>query len=164
MSVFTNPRIAPSWIAASAIGAIGLGALLSLDRVLTAAREASNSQIASVRANTCRLLNPPDKVTLGAYYFQPAGVGQGGQLLSEGEYICDAFGSTARIERGGYAQFIVTGDATEMNKTLMERVENDANPDRNPNLRVRRDVSRGIYQPPPKDEPATNPLFPTTTP
>ncbi|MBD2093531.1 hypothetical protein H6F67_27225 [Microcoleus sp. FACHB-1515] len=161
MSVFTNPKIAPSWIAASAIGVIGLGALLSLDRLITSASEAGNSQIASVRANTCRLLNPPDKVILGGYYFQPAGEGQGGQLLSEGEYICDAFGSTARIERGGYAQFIVTGSTTELNKTLMQRVEDEANPDRNPNLRVRRDVSRGIYQPPPKDEPTANPLFPT---
>jgi hypothetical protein len=157
MDVFTNPRIAPSWITAAAIGAIGLGALLSLDRLRTAAYEATNSQIASVRANSCRLLNPPDKVVLGAYYYQPSE--QGGQLLTEGEYVCDAFGSSARIERGGYAQFIVPGDATEMNKTLMQRIEDEANPDHNPNLRVRRDVSRGVYQPPPESTPSANPLF-----
>jgi hypothetical protein len=159
VSAFTNPRIAPAWTAATAIGVIGLGALLSLDRLITSASEAGNSQIASVRANTCRLLNPPDKVVLGAYYFQPQSSEQGGQLLTEGEYICDAFGSSARIERGGYAQFVVTGDATELNKTLMERIEDEANPDHNPNLRVRRDVSRGVYQPPPESTPSANPLF-----
>lgn len=160
MSVFTNPRIAPSWIAAAAIAGVGVGAVLSLDRLQTAGYEATNNQIASVRANSCRVLNAPDKIQLGRYYLQPT-EGTQGVLLSEGTYICDVWGNTARIERGGYAQLVKTGDATEINKTLIDRMKDTANPDSNPNLRIRRDISRGIYQPPPESTPIVNPLFPT---
>jgi hypothetical protein len=160
MNAFTDPRSAPRNIAAAAIATIGIAAALSGDRLATVAYETSNSSIASYRANTCRILNAPDKLELGAYYLQPT-EGNQGVLLPEGTYVCDTWGGTARIERGGYAQQIKIGDATEINKVLMTRIEDEANPDHNPHQRIRRDISRSVYIPPPPDKPVESNLFST---
>lgn len=156
MNALSDPRIAPRALLGGTLSLIAVAAILSGDRLSTVAYETSNSSIASYRANSCRVLNAPDKLELGAYYLQPT-TGDRGILLDEGTYLCDAWGNTGRIERGGYLQLIKTGDPTEINKVLMTRIDDEANPDNNPHQRIMRDISRSVYQPP-----APEPEKPTT--
>ena len=156
MQALSDPRVAPRFLLAASLSAIATAAILSGDRLTTVAYETSNSSIASYRANSCRVLAAPDKLELGAYYLQPTRDNQG-VLLPEGTYLCDTWGGTGRIERGGYLQKIKIGDPTALNKTLMTRIDDSANPDHNPRQRIMRDISRSIYQPP-----APEPEKPTT--
>lgn len=161
MNIISDPRIAPAWTAALAAVALGIGLAMSAQRLKTVAFERGNNDIAQSRVSSCRVLGRGETVQLGGYYFQPTAQADGkisGDLLQEGVYICDLFGTSARIERGGYAQYVVTGDPVEMNKTLQERLKDPANPDSNEATRPRLDMGRGIYQAPPT-EPQDDKLF-----
>ncbi len=159
MSFFTNPRTAPAWTAFGIVTVIGAGAALSATRLQTVAAEQNNNAIASYRADICRILPTTETVELGAYYFQPTAtlgavphgdppltVSLTGSLLTEGMYICDWFGKSARIERGGYAQFVVVAtDIAGVNKTLTERLSQTTNPDNSRLSQVRRAWNMGVY-------------------
>jgi len=131
---------------------------MSQTRLRTVAYERSNSDIAQSRVSSCRVLGGGDTVKLGGYYFQPTTQADGkisGDLLQEGTYICDTYGNSARIERGGYAQYLVSGDVVEMNKTLQTRMQDPANPDSSDAFRPRIDLSRTIYKSQPEPQPET---------
>ena len=156
MNIVSDPRIAPAWTIALAVLAIGTGIAMSRTRLQTVAFERSNTDIAQSRVSSCRVVAGGNSVILGGYYFQPteqAGSKLTGDLLPEGTYICDGFGGSARIERGGFAQYVVVGDATEMNKVIGDRLKDPANPDSNPLLRPRLDLGRPIYQAQPAPKP-----------
>lgn len=163
MSFFTNPRTAPAWTVFGTLIVVGAGAALSAPRLQTVAAEQNNNAIASYRADICRILPTTETVELGAYYFQPTatlgGVAQGdppltGSLLTEGMYICDWFGKSARIERGGYAQFVVVAtDIAGVNKTLQERLSQTSNPDNSRLSQVRRAWNMGVYTERPTNAP-----------
>ena len=128
---------------------------MSSQRLRTVSYERENNDIAQSRASSCRVLAGTDTVQLGAYYFQPTAQVSGkltGDLLQEGTYICDGFGNSARIERGGYAQYLISGDVIEMNKALQQRLQDPASPYSNKDSRPRIDLGRPIYkaQPEPK--------------
>lgn len=160
MNAFTDPRSASRNTIAAAVLLLGAAVGFSINRIATVTYETSNGSIAEYRANSCRILNAPDKLELGGYYLQPT-EGNQGVLLDEGVYLCDSWGNTGRIERGGYLQQIKTGDATAINKTLMQRIEDPANPDHNPLQRIQRDISRAPYvEPTPTSEPSST-LFKT---
>jgi len=149
MDILSNPRIAPAWTVALAMVVLGAGVAMSQTRLRTVAYERSNSDIAQSWVLSCRVLGGGDTVKLGGYYFQPTTQADGkisGDLLQEGTYICDSFGNSARIERGGYAQYLVSGDVVEMNKILQQRLQDPANPDSNDASRPRIDLNRPIYQ------------------
>jgi len=146
MDSLLNPKISSGNLIAIAGLLLGLGSLASIDRLTTSAAENSAATIAATRVEQCRVVGGGDKLVLGAYYAQPTD--GGGQWLSEGTYICDLFGGSGRIERGGYLQFLTTSDAISMNKTLMKRLKDSNNPDNDSNLRPRRDTTQPIYQPP----------------
>jgi len=158
MDILSNPRIAPAWTVALAMVVLGAGVVMSQTRLRTVSYERGNNDIAQSRVSSCRVLGGGDTVKLGGYYFQPTAQADGktsGDLLQEGTYICDLYGNSARIERGGYAQYVVSGDVTEMNKTLQTRVQDPANPDSSDAFRPRIDLSRPIYKAPPEPQPAT---------
>ena len=160
MNALTDPRSAPRNTIAASILLLGVAVGFSINRIATVTYEAQNSSIAAYRANSCRILNAPDKLELGAYYLQPT-QGTQGILLDEGVYLCDSWGNTGRIERGGYLQQIKTGDATAINKVLMQRIEDPANPDHNAAQRIQRDISRAPYvEPTPTSKPSST-LFQT---
>jgi hypothetical protein len=71
----------------------------------------------------------------------PQGDGNG-EWLSEGEYLCDLFGNSGRVERNGSLQHFVNSPPEEVNKVLMKRLENPALPDSNPQFRPLRDRTR----------------------
>jgi len=156
MNIVSDPRIAPAWTIALTLAALSVGVAMSQTRLRTVAYERSNNDIAQSRVSSCRVLAGTDTVQLGAYYFQPTAQANGkitGDLLQEGVYICDGFGNSARIERGGYAQYLVSGDVIEMNKTLQQRLQDPANPDSNEISRPRIDLGRPIYKAPPAPKP-----------
>ena len=149
MDILSNPRIAPAWTIALTAIVLSAGVAMSHTRLRTVAYERSSRDIAQSRVSSCRVLGGGDTVKLGGYYFQPTAQADGnisGDLLPEGAYICDGFGNSARIERGGYAQYLVSGDVVEMNKTLQQRLQDPANPDSNDASRPRIDLSRPIHQ------------------
>lgn len=159
MNALSDPRVAPAWTIFFAAIFLGSGAALSSQRLKTVSYERANSDIAQSRVSSCRVLASGSSVILGGYYFQPTAQVDGkltGDLLPEGVYICDFFGGTARIERGGFAQFVVMGDAAELNKVLQQRLADTANPDSNEVSRPRLDQSRPVYKsqpaPKPKDQ------------
>lgn len=160
MNAFTDPRSASRNTIAAAILLLGAAIGFSATRIATVTYEAGNGSIAEYRANSCRILNAPDKLELGAYYLQPT-EGNQGVLLDEGVYLCDSWGNTGRIERGGYLQQIKTGDATAINKVLMQRLEDEANPDHNPQQRIQRDISRAPYVESKPDDKPSSTLFQT---
>lgn len=149
MDCLTNPKIAPAYIASASIILVLTGAIASQTRLQTVFYETQNKQISAYRADSCRVLEAGDKLILGAYYYQPSPDNENaGEWLNEGVYVCDFYGSSGRIERGGYLQYLTPGDAVEMNRKLQARLNNRANPDSNPALRVRRDRTVPIYQSP----------------
>lgn len=159
MNALSDPRVAPAWTIFFSAVLLGSGAALSSQRLKTVSYERANSDIAQSRVSSCRVLASGSSVILGGYYFQPTAQVDGkltGDLLPEGVYICDLFGGTARIERGGFAQFVVMGDAAELNKVLQQRLSDSANPDSNEVSRPRLDQSRPVYKsqpaPKPKDQ------------
>ena len=161
MSALSDPRISPMWTVFLAAGALTIAALMSAQRLQTVTYERGNNDIAQARASSCRVL-AEDTVQLGAYYFQPTAQVDGkltGDLLGEGTYICDGFGGSARIERGGFAQFVRTGDVVEMNKVIQQRLQDPANPDSSPMSRPRLDKSRPIYRFQPQPTTVQNELF-----
>jgi len=160
MDFLFNPRIAPSYIVCGSILLLTIGGVASKTRLQTVTYETQNSSISAYRANSCRVLESTDKLVLGGYYFQPNGNGSG-QWLNEGTYVCDAYGNSGRIERGGYLQYLIPGDASEMNKTLQTRIAETSNPDHKPELRVRRDQSIKPFVPttPQQNNETQNQLF-----
>lgn len=158
MDILNNPRIAPQYLIGGSLLLLAIGAVASQTRLATVAYESSNAQISAYRVNSCRVLEGSDKLILGAYYYQPTG--NTGQWLSEGTYLCDLYGNSGRIDRGGYLQYLVPGDAAAMNKTLKTRLDDESNPDHNPNLRVRRDRITPIYVAPSPTPTPENSLFP----
>jgi len=161
MDILSNPRIAPVWTIALSAIVLSAGVAMSQTRLQTAAYERSNSDIAQSRVSSCRVLGGGDTVKLGGYYFQPTAQADGkisGDLLQEGAYICDTYGNSARIERGGYAQYIVSGDVVEMNKILQQRLQDPANPDSSDASRPRIDLSRPTHQAQPEPQ-QKDPLF-----
>lgn len=158
MNAFSDPRVAPAWTIFFSAVLLGTGAALSSQRLKTVSYERGNNDIAQSRVSSCRVLASGSSVILGGYYFQPTTQVEGrleGDLLAEGVYICDFFGGTARIERGGYAQFVVMGDAAELNKVLQQRLSDPANPDSSEISRPRLDVGRPVYQSQPAPKPKT---------
>lgn len=157
MNCFLNPRIAPAYIAASAVALIGGACIISLDRLNSAAANANSAATSAIRAQSCRVLEGSEKLELGARYFQPAEPGSPtGQLLSEGEVLCDAFGSTGVIGADGYLRDLITGDAASLNESLMRRLDDKTNPDANPGLRPRRDMSQPLKIQPTQQETNNN--------
>jgi hypothetical protein len=162
MNIISDPRIAPAWTAALAVVALGAGVFMSHTRLLTVAYERSNNDISQSRVSSCRVLGNGETVQLGGYYFQPTPQSNGllgGDLLPEGVYICDLFGNSARIERGGYAQYVISGDPVEMNKVLSSRLQDPVNPDSSKANRPRLDTSRPIYKAQPEPQQTKDQLF-----
>ena len=156
MNALSDPRVAPAWTIFFAAVFLGGGAAMSQQRLKTVSYERGNNDIAQSRVASCRVLAKGSSVILGGYYFQPTAQVEGrltGDLLPEGVYICDFFGGTARIERGGFAQFVMMGDAAELNKVLQQRISDPANPDSNEASRPRLDAGRPVY----KSQPAPRP-------
>lgn len=147
MNIVSDPRIAPAWTIALTLAALSIGGFMSAQRLKTVAFERGNNDIAQSRVSSCRVLGGGNTVRLGGYYFQPTvPEATTGDLLPEGTYVCDFFGGTARIERGGYAQYVILGDPTDLNKALMERLKDPANPDSSEASRPRLDLTKPIYQ------------------
>jgi hypothetical protein len=162
MNIVSDPRIAPAWTVALAAVLLGGGVAMSATRLKTVAYERSNNDISQSRVSSCRVLGNGETVKLGGYYFQPTPQTNGligGDLLPEGVYICDLFGNSARIERGGYAQYVISGDPVEMNKVLSSRLQDPVNPDSSKANRPRLDMTRPIYQAQPEPQQTTDKLF-----
>ncbi len=144
-SSLVDPRKSASNVFVLSFLFLFLGVALSLDRLATVLPESSRKGIAAYRAKLCRVVGDNEKLELGAFYYQPI-VGEDGQIvsgrwLSEGEYICDLFGTSGRVERGGSLQYIVNAPPEVMNEILLKRLEATDFPDSNPNFRPRRDHS-----------------------
>lgn len=152
---FLNPLTSPKATALCGLTLVAAGTLGSLPRLETAMAEGNHNRIAAQRAQVCRILPASEKLELGAYYFQPTQQnpdGMSGVLLDEGVYICDRYGATARIERGGYAQFIaISTDVSAINEILKGRLENPSNPDHSQATQVQRAINMGVRREPPKD-------------
>lgn len=164
MDKFLNPRTSPGATVLFGVTACSVGVFLSTTRLQTAMAESSHNQIAQQRAEVCRILPASEKIELGAYYFQPTQVnqdgGKTGSLLDEGMYICDRYGSTGRIERGGYVQHIaISNDISALNKTLEERLKDSSNPDSSRDTQVQRAINMGVYRPRPKHSENQQPNF-----
>jgi len=162
MDQLFNPLTSPGTTILLGLSAVAGGVSLSMVRLETAMAERTHTQIALQRAEVCRILPPTEKLELGAYYFQPTTFnpdgGRSGVLLEEGRYVCDRFGATARIERGGYAQFMaIAADITAFNRVLQIRLDDPANPDANQETQVQRAHNMGVWKEPPQ---ATEPEKP----
>jgi len=147
MDSLFNPKIGSGNLIAVTLMGLTIGAFFSVPRLLTAASQSSSGSISATRVEQCRVLGGNDKLVLGGYYAQPTQDGSG-EWLAEGELLCDLFGGSGRIERGGYLQFLINTDPLTQNKKLMKRLEDKNNPDSNPDMRPRRDPSVPIYQDP----------------
>ena len=147
MDSLLNPKTSGGNAIAIALLLLGCGAFLSAPRLMTAAAQNGNSSIAATRVDQCRIVGGGDKLTLGAYYYQPTQDGRA-EWLSPGTLLCDMYGNSGEIFEGGYLQYLITTDPVGMNKTLMRRLKNRDNPDNNPDLRPRRDATVPIYQQP----------------
>jgi hypothetical protein len=163
---FLNPVTSPKATILCGLTVVAAGALGSLPRIETAMAEGNHNRIAAQRSQICRILPASEKIELGAYYFQPTTPtpdgGMTGSLLNEGEYICDRYGTTARIERGGYAQFLaVSNDVSAINKTLQERLKDSSNPDSSEQTQVKRAVNMGVHRerPRPQENKPAEPNF-----
>lgn len=121
------------------------GGLMCSTRIKMAWAGQEAASIASTRVSECRVLPPDQTVVLGAYYFQPGP----NTYLPEGTFVCDLFGNSARIERGGYALHVVSSNPVDMNKELEKRLKDADNPDHFLQNRVQIDRSRPLYTPPP---------------
>ncbi|MBD2156256.1 hypothetical protein [Leptolyngbya sp. FACHB-16] len=166
MSKFHNPITSPGATVLCGITLVAAGTLGSLPRLETSLAESNHNRIAQQRAQVCRVLPATEKIELGAYYFQPTTPtpdgGMTGSLLNEGEYVCDRYGTTARIERGGYAQFLaISNDVSAINKTLQQRLEDVSNPDSSEQTQVKRAVNMGVHRerPRPRKNGASEPNF-----
>jgi len=147
MDSLFNPKIGSGNLIALTVLGLMAGAFFSTPRLLTAASQSSNRSIAATRVDQCRVVGGNDKLVLGGYYGQPT-EGGGGEWLPPGTLLCDFYGGSGEIYQGGYLQFLVTTDPTTMNKKLLKRLEDEANPDSNPAMRPMRDSSVPIYQAP----------------
>ena len=152
MDSLLNPKISSGNLIAIAGLLLGLGFLASIDRLATSASQNNSAAISATRVDQCRVLGGNDKLILGGYYGQPTDEVGTGKFLGEGEILCDLYGGSGRIERGGYLQFLIHTDPLTQNKKLMKRLEDKDNPDSNPNMRPRHDPSVPIYQPPVEQE------------
>jgi hypothetical protein len=144
--------------------ALAAGGLLSTTRLLTVMAESKNDSIGQYRAEICRILHHSEKVQLGAYYFQPTEQDtQGrlaGALLDEGTYVCDLYGNSVRIERGGYALYLIrVADVSGINKTLQKRLQDPASPDSVARSQIRRAQNMGVHRPPPSPQKSQEPAF-----
>ncbi len=147
MDSLLNPKIGGGNLVALTLLGLGMGAFLGAPRLMVAASQISNASIAATRVDQCRVLGGNDKLVLGGYYGQLTQDGRG-EWLGPGTLLCDLYGGSGEIFQGGYLQFLVTTDPLVMNKKLLKRLEEKANPDSNPAMRPRRDPSVPIYQPP----------------
>lgn len=150
MTIFLDPRIAPTWTMALTVAVLGTAGFLSTHRIAQSLTEQGDRQLAAQRAEQCRVLGSNNSVILGAYYWQPEATNADGwttgTYLSEGIYICDLTGRTARIDRGGYAQHVVVGDASEINQILQRKLSDSTNPDSNEATRPLHDKQRANYE------------------
>ena len=152
---FMNPLTSPKATALCGLTVVAAGALGSLPRLETAMAEGNHNRIAQQRAQVCRILPASEKLELGAYYFQPTqqtSNEMSGVLLDEGVYVCDRYGGTGRIERGGYVQFIaISNDVAALNEALKRRLEDPSNPDHSKATQVQRAANMGVHRDPPRD-------------
>lgn len=142
MSIFHDPQKADKVIGISLILFLA-GGLMSATRIQMFAESTNANTIASTRVSECRVLPPNEAVVLGGVYYDPPT----STWLTEGTFICDLYGRSARIDRYGNALFVVTTDPTSMNKELEKRLKEPTNPDSIETNRVRRDISRGVIVP-----------------
>jgi hypothetical protein len=159
----SNPRLLPAWALTITAMSLAAGGLLSTTRLSTVMAESKNDSIGQYRAEICRILHHSEKVQLGAYYFQPTEQDtQGrlaGALLDEGTYVCDLYGNSVRIERGGYALYLIrVADVSGINKTLQKRLQDPASPDSVERSQIRRAKNMGLHRPQPSQK-AQEPAF-----
>ena len=147
MDSFLNPKIGGGNLIVLTLMALGAGAFFGAPRLIVSASQINSLAIANTRVDQCRVVGGNDKLVLGGYYGQPTEGGRG-EWLGPGTLLCDLYGGSGEIFQGGYLQFLVTTDPLVMNKKLLKRLEEKANPDSNPAMRPRRDPSVPIYQPP----------------
>lgn len=133
------------------------GASLSVTRLQTVVAEAGREKIARYRSERCRIVGGGEKLELGAFYYQP--FPGGGEWLSEGEYLCDLYGNSGRIERNGSLQHFINAPPEEINKVLKERMENPNTPDSNPSFRPLRDRTRPAWIEPEAIAPPDDQIF-----
>jgi len=147
MDSFLNPKIGGGNLIVLTLMALGIGAFFGAPRLMVSASQINSLAIADTRVDQCRVVGGNDKLVLGGYYGQPTEGGRG-EWLGPGTLLCDLYGGSGEIFQGGYLQFLVTTDPLVMNKKLLKRLEDKANPDSNPGLRPYRDINVPIYQPP----------------